>query len=129
MADELTDFATWLRETAAAAGRDPERRGATAELARISGVDAGQLSRFYNGQAAPSYKSMLKLAPYLGVTADEMARRAGGGEDGLPAGGTASEITPGQALLALGITRPEDQAVVLAVVERLRTYASSSPDA
>jgi transcriptional regulator with XRE-family HTH domain len=117
----LEAFGDWLKEAAARAGY--VGHGSTAKLARAAGLDPGQTSRFLNGGAAPSSANLPGLADAIGVTVDEMARRIAGMEirESDVKVVDAKDSTPEQIIASLGVTEPEDQAVVLAMIERLRT--------
>lgn len=122
MADQLTPFAEWLRKRAAAAGYDPEKRGSTAKLARASGIDVGQISRFLNGKGEPSSGNLASLADALGAGVDEMARRIAGMEI-RPSDVQvidATSLTPEQMIASMGVTDPDDRAAVLHMIERLK---------
>ena len=129
MSDELPPFAKWLRQVATEADYDPEKHGSTAALARASGIDVGQISRFLNGKGVPSSGNLPALADALGVEVDEMARRIAGLEI-RPSDVKvidATNLTPEQMVAALGVTDPKDQAVVLAMVDRLRAREAQPP--
>lgn len=121
MADQLTPFAEWLRDVAARAGYDPEKRGSTAELARASGIDVGQISRFLNGKGVPSSGNLASLADALDVGVDEMARRIAGME--IRSSDVqvvdATNLTPEQMIESMGVADPDDRAAVLHMIERL----------
>jgi transcriptional regulator with XRE-family HTH domain len=122
MTTELSDFAVWLRDVAARAGYDPEKHGSTAKLARASGIDVGQISRFLNGKGVPSSPNLAALADALKVEVDEMARRIAGMEirSSDVRVTDATNLSPEQMIAALGVTQPKDQELVLAMIERFR---------
>jgi hypothetical protein len=80
--DQLTTFATWLRDLAAQAGYDPDTRGGIAALARAAGTDRGQTSRALRGEARPkvdylrAYTQAFNRAG-VNVTLREMLIRSG----------------------------------------------------
>jgi transcriptional regulator with XRE-family HTH domain len=117
MADDdfETRFADWFRATAADAGYDFTQRGTAATFARYADVDHGQISRILRGEAIPKASTMVKLAAVLGVTVEEMARRAAGEESER----TERAVSREEALLALGLRDPKDRALVLGLVDRL----------
>ncbi|WP_157876096.1 helix-turn-helix domain-containing protein [Peterkaempfera griseoplana] len=59
------EFASWLRELAAAAGYDTQARGGTSALAKAAGVDRGQLSRALSGAVQPSIDTQRGLVRAL----------------------------------------------------------------
>lgn len=118
MADltDLPPFAKWLHEAAANAGYDFDQRGTAATFARDTGIDHAQISRFLSGSAKPKAPAMVKIARALDVKVEDIARRIAGDEDAQPAG----DITRGQAFAALGVSDPEDQALILHLIDRLK---------
>lgn len=127
MAENLKPFGDWLSAAAARAGYTGH--GSTAKLARAAGLDPGQMSRFLNGNAAPSSVNLPALADAIGVTVDEMARRIAGMEI-RPSDVKhidATNLTPEEMIAELGVTDPDDQAAVLAMVDRLRNRPPAPP--
>lgn len=80
MSGEHDDFATWLRERAAAVGFDTTQRGMISRLAEAAGVDTGQMSRFLRGQAIPAIEGQRGIAKALRVKLPEVMIRAGSAE-------------------------------------------------
>ncbi len=77
MDGEHQAFADWLRERALGAGYDTFQRGVISQLARDSGNDPAQMSRFLRGQAIPAIDGQRGLARALGITLPEVMINAG----------------------------------------------------
>lgn len=77
MSTDLTDFATWLRATAAAAGFDPDVRGGLTSLAKAAGVDPSPVSRAMSGDMIPQISTQRALAIAMGIEPLEMYVRSG----------------------------------------------------
>lgn len=67
MSDDHQAFADWLKQRAGQAGYDLAKRGVISELARDSGNDPAQMSRFLRGQAIPAIEGQRGLAKALGI--------------------------------------------------------------
>lgn len=141
---EAEPFSKWLMRTATDRGYDVEPGGGgRSALARAAKVSPAQIGRALDGHATPSTDTLRALARPLGVTYAEMLFRAGlltavdvaevMGEVGEPSEADIRtikfprEMSPEEMISTLGVTDPADQAVVLAVIERLRSREAEPP--
>lgn len=122
MEDQMTALALWLRERAAAVGCNPEERGGTAELARRSGLDVGQVSRALRGKSIPNARNAVQLAAALEVPVDEMLQRVNAQTRGeaQPAIEPRESLTSEQWVARLGLKDPADRSLLLAMVDRMK---------
>lgn len=67
MSGEHQAFADWLQEMAGLADYDLKKRGAVSKLARDTGNDPAQMSRFLRGQAIPAIEGQRGIAKALGL--------------------------------------------------------------
>lgn len=77
MSDDHQAFADWLKRRAEQVGYDFTKRGTISELARASGNDTAQMSRFLRGQAIPAIDGQAGLARALGIKLPEVMVNAG----------------------------------------------------
>lgn len=77
MSCEHQAFADWLRQRAEQAGYDLDKRGVISQLARDSGNDPAQMSRFLRGQAIPAVEGQAGLARAFGIKLPEVMIQAG----------------------------------------------------
>lgn len=143
-AEDGRPFKDWLSDRAADRGYDVKPGGGgRSALARAADVSPAQIGRALDGHAIPSTDTLRALAAPLGVTYVEMLMRAGviGLDDMIevfksfrvqPGQGVdysqypatwptdTEDATPEEIVAELGVTDPDDQAAVLAMVERLR---------
>jgi transcriptional regulator with XRE-family HTH domain len=128
MSDDHQAFADWLKERAARAGYDLEKRGVVSELARDSGNDPGQMSRFLRGQAIPAIEGQRGLAKALGIKLPPVMIAAGSAEPGdFETAEPARPLTLEEAAERMGLEGAErdlfirSAAPVLEMLESVRT--------
>lgn len=71
-----SEFVTWLREKATAAGYNPDVRGSLSALAEAAGTDVGMTSRALRGMSAPMPSTLRSIAKAINVPVLEMFVRA-----------------------------------------------------
>ena len=112
-------FSAWLVPRLEARGYDltAPRSGDRTRLALDTGLSAATISRALLGRLVPGPEALTKLAAILQVPPQEIYMAAGLLER--PAAGSPL-VTVDAALDAWGISRPDDRALVAALVKRLR---------
>ncbi|WP_121891682.1 helix-turn-helix domain-containing protein [Streptomyces shenzhenensis] len=118
-------FADWLRWALIRHGYDPEERGVQRRFADASGLPVATVSRLLRNASQPDVSTCYALGVTFGVPVLPLLVRAGH----LPAQVLDKEPSPTerpapatqqQALAALGITDPADQAAVLSMINALK---------
>jgi transcriptional regulator with XRE-family HTH domain len=122
-------FAAWLRGAMRRAGLDIDSRmgGGRAELADSLGVSRSTVSRWLAGDSLPDPTQFESIAAAVGVPVLELLVGSGiisarAAEQADPVSVQTRPLSPEEALADLGITDPQDQALFLAMVERLNAH-------
>jgi transcriptional regulator with XRE-family HTH domain len=118
LADET--FGQWLTRELTRRSYDlSQRGGGRRQFADQSGVSIATLSRFLRDIGSVEPRTLRRIAEALGVPVAPLLVKA----DILPASelpGATREISPHEALTALGATSPTDQAAVMDMIHALR---------
>lgn len=122
-------FAAWLRGAMRRADLDVDSRmgGGRSQLAERLGVSRSTVSRWLAGETMPDPTQFESIAAVLGVPVVELLVGSGiisarAVEQLDPAAFQARPLSAEEALMQLGITDPQDQALFLAMVDRLKAH-------
>lgn len=133
MSGEHQAFADWLRQRAEQAGYDLDKRGVISQLARDSGNDPAQMSRFLRGQAIPAVEGQAGLARAFGIKLPEVMIQAGSAKpDDFPDYGQQtrpSNYSLDAAADALGVTDQERRYIIQVMPQTVEIVRSAVANA
>lgn len=121
--NQAEQFGAFVRDAAQRAGYNlsSPRSGGMTQLAKDTGISQAAASRLLAGYVIPEAKSLEPLARALGVPVLDLLARAGIVSGAVRSAADYPELTEQAALVYLGVANPADQAVILAVIDRLNS--------
>jgi transcriptional regulator with XRE-family HTH domain len=100
---------------------DSQLGGGRAALADAAGVSRSTVGRWLDGTTLPRVEQLRVIAAAVGAPLSEMLAAIGVAED-IVGDAPVRPLTREEVVAELGVTDPADQAVILAMVDRLKAH-------